>query len=270
VRDNGVVATSTQTRPTRPDPGAAAAVDLARAAAVEVAGDQVGDHLGVSADGERVVTHTFAATARGYRGWHWAVTLARAPRAKTVTVDEVVLLPGDGALLAPPWVPWSQRLRAGDIGAGDLLPVAADDPRLVPGYVGNADAGAHDLDVDPFAWAVVEELFLGRSRVLSSEGRDEASERWFEGPQGPDDPVAEAAPAHCVSCGFLIPMAGALRAAFGVCANAYSPADGRVVALGYGCGGHSDVVETESNFAAPVGAVYEDEPLDIVATPPVG
>ncbi|MFZ2514306.1 MAG: DUF3027 domain-containing protein, partial [Candidatus Lutibacillus vidarii] len=28
--------------------------------------------------------------------------------------------------------------------------------------------------------------------------------------------------------------------AFGVCANEWSPADGRVVALGYGCGAHSE------------------------------
>ena len=39
---------------------------------------------------------------------------------------------------------------------------------------------------------------------------------------------------------FLVPMAGSLKQAFGVCANEFAPADGRVVSLSYGCGGHSE------------------------------
>ncbi len=122
-----------------PDAVCAAAVDLARAAAQAVAGHQlVGDHVGVEADAERIVTHFFACTDRAYTDWRWAVTVVRAPRSKTVTVDEVVLLPGPGALLAPAWVPWSERLQAGDLGVGDVLPTAADDERLVPGYAASA------------------------------------------------------------------------------------------------------------------------------------
>ncbi|WP_141698634.1 DUF3027 domain-containing protein, partial [Streptomyces lushanensis] len=47
-----------------------------------------------------------------------------------------VLLPGPDALLAPEWVPWSERLRPGDMGPGDLLPTEAEDLRLEPGYSG--------------------------------------------------------------------------------------------------------------------------------------
>ena len=97
----------------RSDATLAAAVDVAEAAARAEGGDRVGEHLGSRADGERVLTHFFAATLPGYSGWRWAVTLARASRSRTVTVDEVVLLPGDDALLAPEWVPWSERLRPG-------------------------------------------------------------------------------------------------------------------------------------------------------------
>src|SRR5689334_18048633 len=75
------------------------AVDLARQAAADVGGETVGAHLGVEEAGERIVVHRFAATLPGYRGWHWAVTLARPPRGKAATVDEVVLLPGPEALL---------------------------------------------------------------------------------------------------------------------------------------------------------------------------
>ena len=87
----------------RPDAVLARAVDEARAAAVEVAGpSNVGDHTGARSEGDRVVTHLFRCTQPGYRGWHWSVTLARAPRQRHITVDEVVLLPGDDALVAPP------------------------------------------------------------------------------------------------------------------------------------------------------------------------
>ena len=47
-----------------------------------------------------LVTHSFACLAKGYRGWRWAVTVARAPRSRTATVCETVLLPGGDAILA--------------------------------------------------------------------------------------------------------------------------------------------------------------------------
>ncbi|MEK9664099.1 MAG: DUF3027 domain-containing protein, partial [Candidatus Nanopelagicales bacterium] len=86
----------------------AQAVELARNAAREAAAaDVVGDHLEVVSEDERVATHYFACTDPGYVGWRWSVTLARASRARVATVDEVVLLPGPEALVAPAWVPWS-------------------------------------------------------------------------------------------------------------------------------------------------------------------
>src|SRR5262249_10610410 len=99
--------------PGRPDQICAAAVDPAREAILD---EHVGDHLGVIAEGERVVTHYFGCTLPGYRGWRWAVTVTRVPRGRHVTVSETVLLPGDEALLAPGWVPWQERLQPGDLG----------------------------------------------------------------------------------------------------------------------------------------------------------
>ncbi|WP_300343597.1 DUF3027 domain-containing protein [Nesterenkonia sp.] len=89
----------------------AEAVEEARAALIEIAPrEQIGEHLRAEAEGDRLVTHRFAASQPGYRGWEWFVTLARAPRSKKVTVCELGLLPGEGALLAPEWVPWSERV----------------------------------------------------------------------------------------------------------------------------------------------------------------
>lgn len=290
-----------------PDRLCAEAVELAREAAEEAAWPgKPGDHLGVSTDGDRVVTHLFECLDAGYRGWRWAVTVARASRAKNVTLDETVLLPGSGAILAPEWVPWSERLRPGDMGPGDLLPTEADDLRLEPGFT-DADApppnsvvsrdgervpagapdttdqsdtttvdagGSADL-ADPVPESepeevvspaprvaeigfVAQEIGMARPRVLSRFGRQLAAERWEES-FGPRTQMAQSAPASCATCGFCLPLAGSLRQAFGVCANEYAPADGRVVALDYGCGGHSEAAVMPKSVRPPAPVVDETQ-----------
>src|SRR5690606_40340532 len=136
-RREAIPVSAATTRSRTPDRLCAEAVVLARAAAEEAAAPGVvGEHEGMVSEGDRVVTHFFECKELGYRGWRWAVTVARASRARIVTVDEAVLLPGPDALLAPEWVPWSERLRPGDLGPGDLLPTDAEDLRLEPGYTG--------------------------------------------------------------------------------------------------------------------------------------
>lgn len=276
----------TRSRPTRTpvlDAACAEAVDLAFAAAEDVAGiGGVGEHLGATADGERIVTHYFAARERGYIGWRWSVTVTRASRSKQVTVDETVLLPGDGAILAPRWLPWSERIQPGDIGVGDLLPTAADDPRLEPGYTGadedepkplRAPAPIPAGDADPAdpqrdsLPLIAFELGLGRTRVLSLIGRQAAADRWHES-FGPATPMAQAAPASCATCGFLTTLRGTLSQGFGVCANEYSPADGRVVALDFGCGGHSEaaVVPDSAELGEPIVDEYAVDQLQLHPT----
>jgi hypothetical protein len=220
------------------------AVELARSAAVARAGVlEVGRHLGVVAEESRVVTHLFACDHPGYPGWQWSVTVVRAARARVATISEVTLLPGEGALLAPAWVPWSDRIGPKDLTPGVIAPASADDVRLEPGYTG----GEYATDLDPAEAsqlrAVVAELGLGKERVLSQVGRDEAAERWLAGPGGPETAMASQAPAECATCGFLVGLRGGLGRLFGVCTNELSPSDGTVVSLAHGCGGHSDVSE---------------------------
>jgi Protein of unknown function (DUF3027) len=238
------------------------AVDAARAAAVEEAGAaMVGDHLDASMDGERVATHVFACLSPAYVGWQWAVTVARPPRAKTVSIDEVVLLPGPDALIAPQWVPWSERVLPGDLSPGDVLPTPADDVRLVAGLTGEADLDsvASEGPLRPGQW----EIGLGRARVLSPTGRDEAAHRWASGDYGPNTSMARQAPLECATCGFLLTFGGPLGQEFGACANQLSPADGQVVALSFGCGAHSEV-ETEVEVRAEVVLdVVGWDPLDL-------
>jgi hypothetical protein len=248
-----------------------AAVEIARAAAAETAADPdlVGEHRGVAvehevSDPERhgaVLTHVFDSRLPGYVGWHWAVTLARVPGDDTVTVDEVVLLPGDAALLAPAWVPWHERLRPGDLSVGDVLPATEDDNRLVPSYIADDDSAA-----DPEAQVVAEEIGIGRERVMSREGREEAAARWADGEFGPRSPMARQAPGPCGTCGFWLPLAGSLRSRLGACGNVYAPADGRVVTVDYGCGAHSQATLVPVDTTPVVtSARYDTSEFDVLS-----
>ncbi len=232
---------SPRVRRVRADAVCVGAVDDARHALADVADPaDVGEHLGHTVAGERLITHTFACRRAGYRGWHWSVTVARAPRQRAVTIDETVLLPGPDALVAPVWLPYTERLQSGDVGPGDVLPTDADDPRLVPTWLAGDEAVdlMHD---DTSVRPVVDEIGLGRVRVLSQEGRDLAAARWYDGAAGPSAAVAEAASDPCRTCGFLVRMAGPLATVFGVCANEVANDDGRVVSYDHGCGAHSQV-----------------------------
>jgi hypothetical protein len=267
-----VAVTPTRTRTREPDQACAEAVDLARDAVAAVVGAaQVGAHLGVQAEGERIVTHLFDCADPAYAGWRWAVTVVRAPRAKAVTVSETVLLPGPGALLAPDWVPWHDRLRPGDLGVGDLLPAPPDDERLVPLVVLEGDDAVSDWfggDADEGPAEPAELPAPGRSRVMSVVGRESASERWYASEHGPRTPLAHAAPAHCVSCGFFVPLSGELGRLFGACANAYAPDDGRVVSADHGCGAHSEAM-ADATAARAVAPVIDEFGYDLVDLPGV-
>lgn len=140
------------TRAPELDPACAEAIDLARTAAEADAGPaKVGGHVGAQADGDRVVTHVFATLDPAYAGWRWAVTVARGSRSKVVTVSECLLLPGPDALLAPPWIPWTERVRPGDLRAGDLMPASQHDERLVPFVTIAGETGLLDWE-EWLAW----------------------------------------------------------------------------------------------------------------------
>ncbi len=120
------------------------------------------------------------------------------------------------------------------------------DPRLVPAYLAEDER------------QLAAELGVGRVRVLSHDGRLDAADRWQAGDSGPDAPMARQAPAPCGTCGFLLSLTGSLQAAFGVCGNEQSPADGRVVSVDYGCGAHSEADVDVPPLAEPAGTLYDD------------
>ncbi len=92
------------------DPRLIEAHDLALAALHEITpASTVGAPAGYTVEEEGVVSLRFATTMEGYPGWFWTVSLAVVEDSEP-TVLEAELLPGEGALLAPDWVPWAERL----------------------------------------------------------------------------------------------------------------------------------------------------------------
>jgi hypothetical protein len=235
------------------------AADVARAAVLaDAPADQVGEHAGVEREDAVSASHLFDASVPGYLGWHWSVTVALAGPDEPVTVSELALVPGPDALVAPTWVPWERRVRAGDLGVGDIFPVDKDDARLVPAYLQSDDPAVEE---------VAHEAGLGRVHVLSRFGRQDAATRWHDGEFGPRSDMARSAPGTCGACGFFVPLAGSLRGSFGACTNDISPADGHIVDVEYGCGAHSEV-EVEITSSIPVAElVYDDSLLDFASAP---
>ncbi len=229
----------------------------AHAALVDSVDDgTVGDHLGTTEDASGLLAERFACLLPGYLGWYWAVSVSVV--GDEVTINDIVLLPGDEAIVAPQWTPYRERIRPGDLSPGDVLPPDEDDIRLVPAW----SAGDGD-DTGVVDRHFAREIGLGREWVLSLEGREDAADRWYDGESGPDTPIAKQAPGICGSCGFLVSLAGDLSDRFGVCANKMANSDGRVVALTHGCGAHSGSRPKRSNSTAhlpdPVFDTTSDE-----------
>ncbi|TQK20177.1 DUF3027 family protein [Microbacterium sp. SLBN-154] len=136
------------------DPRLLEAHDLALAALREITpADTIGEPADVRVEDDGVVSLRFENRLNGYPGWFWTVSLARVEDAEP-TVLEVELLPGDGALLAPEWVPWAVRLaeyQAAQAAAADGDDDADEDDDDEADFDDDADVDdLDDLDATDF------------------------------------------------------------------------------------------------------------------------
>lgn len=135
-----------------------------------------------------------------------------------------------------------------------------------------AIAAAEDIEADKAAETddIVEEFALSRRHVLSSQGRAQVAKRWYEGPRGPKALSTKTADGNlCSTCGFFVPLKGELNLMFGVCANKWSPDDGRVVSVDHGCGEHSEIEPPEpSHLWVQSKPAYDDLHIDVIAQKP--
>jgi hypothetical protein len=83
---------------------------LAEKAAKETApANGVGKFLGTSTEDKDTTNYRFESKLTGYVGWEWNVVIFQGKKADAASVSEVVLLPGKESIVAPNWVPWSER-----------------------------------------------------------------------------------------------------------------------------------------------------------------
>lgn len=255
---------------------------IAKAVAIEVADEdnQVGDFVGAIDLGDDVTDFRFETRVRGYEGWQWSVTLYHDVELDHWTVNESSLVPTDKALRPPAWIPWKDRLEPTDLAVTDSIGTEPDDPRLEEGFrATDAGEGApaetpemsetsetSKEDVED----AVEEFELSRRHVLTPLGRAQTAKRWYEGPRGPKSLSTKTADGNpCSTCGFFIPLKGELNLLFGVCANKWSPDDGRVVSVDHGCGEHSEIEPPEpSHLWVQSKPAFDDLHIDIIAQAP--
>lgn len=242
-----------------PDPQA-----IARAVLLEVADepDQVGDFVVANELEDHVTDFRFASNIRGYEGWQWSVTLYHDEELDSWTVNESSLIPTEDALTPPKWIPWKDRLEPTDLSPTDSIGTDPDDERIEDGEV--QESSLQDVN------DAVEAFRLTRRHVLSSLGRAQAAKRWYEGPRGPKALSTKTAEGNlCSTCGFFVPLKGELDRLFGVCANKWSPDDGRVVSLDHGCGEHSEIEPPEpSHLWVQAKPAFDDLHIDVVAHRP--
>lgn len=255
---------------------------IAKAVAIEVADEdnQVGDFVEAIDLGDDVTDFRFETRVRGYEGWQWSVTLYHDVELDHWTVNESSLVPTDKALRPPAWIPWRDRLEPTDLAVTDSIGTEPDDPRLEEGFrATDAGEGApaetpemsetsetSKEDVED----AVEEFELSRRHVLTPLGRAQTAKRWYEGPRGPKSLSTKTADGNpCSTCGFFIPLKGELNLLFGVCANKWSPDDGRVVSVDHGCGEHSEIEPPEpSHLWVQSKPAFDDLHIDIIAQAP--
>lgn len=255
---------------------------IAKAVAIEVADEdnQVGDFVEAIDLGDDVTDFRFETRVRGYEGWQWSVTLYHDVELDHWTVNESSLVPTDKALRPPAWIPWKDRLEPTDLAVTDSIGTEPDDSRLEEGFrATDAGEGApaetpemsetsetSKEDVED----AVEEFELSRRHVLTPLGRAQTAKRWYEGPRGPKSLSTKTADGNpCSTCGFFIPLKGELNLLFGVCANKWSPDDGRVVSVDHGCGEHSEIEPPEpSHLWVQSKPAFDDLHIDIIAQAP--
>ena len=130
-----------------PKNSSAALLELAQAAAADFAKpNPLGEFVESVEEEPGVTTFMWQSTHAGYLGWRVAAIVAHFGGDEPATVSEVLLVPGVDALVAPDWVPWSERLADYQALQAELEKQAALDAELAAADAEDADD--EDADVE--------------------------------------------------------------------------------------------------------------------------
>ena len=115
-----------------------------QAAKASAPANTVGLFVEVIDEGDEVYTYLFETKQKGYIGWRWSVTVFAG--LDEPTVSEVVLMPGPDSLVAPKWVPWSERLADWKALQAELERQAAEEAALAAEEGEDDEADDEDED----------------------------------------------------------------------------------------------------------------------------
>ncbi len=149
----------------------------ARAALAEISPiGTVGALLERTSPEDGVAQLSFASTLSGYPGWHWSVSVAEVP-GEDPTVMEAELMPGDGALVAPDWVPWAERLEDYRAAQTALAAEAAE----------RGESEGDETDEDDDFEDIDDDELLGVASSGVDEQPEPEDETADDGPEQPDE-----------------------------------------------------------------------------------
>ena len=125
--------------------------DVAKAALLEITPEgTIGAPAGEITEGDGVVSVQFDSLLPGYPGWKWTVSIATL-EGEAPSVLETEMIPAEGALLAPDWVPWSDRLADYKAAQSELEAASTEDSDDSEDDDGDDDLGSdvlHGGDLD--------------------------------------------------------------------------------------------------------------------------
>jgi hypothetical protein len=160
--------------------------------------ETIGEPLGYIVEGEHVLSLLFDCLLAGYPGWRWTVSLSRIDGDSAPQVLETELMPGDDALLAPEWVPWSDRLADSKV-AEELAAAGLDDDDDEDDdddddhdHDDDDDHDHDDDDDDDSADDGVDAIEVDELLVASDKDDTEATESEAQADDGAPQPPAQA------------------------------------------------------------------------------
>lgn len=236
------------------------AIEIAKKEAILTSGRKayVGDYIDSKEIDDVSAVHTFASNLTAYQDWQWEVVLTKVDADDEIKVLQSCLMPGQKAEIAPKWVPFRDRLKPSDIGETDEMLYEKEDLRLED----NAEIIEILKEEKP---EKIENIALSKARVLNAYGKEDLADRWYNGSHGPFTASTRISSLGCNSCAFYISISGDMGQLFGVCANAWSRDDGKVVSLDHGCGMHSetDVTKTQKRWQQGNLVVNDKDQYDL-------
>lgn len=151
--------------------------EFARKAAVAGASiNAVGAFVELIEEEDAVYTYLFESKQKGYVGWRWSVTIFDSVDGPTVS--EVLLMPGPDSLVAPKWVPWSERLADWKALQAELERQAAEEAALA---AEEGDDESEDEDSDDDDSVELEEIDEDEAEDSEESGdSDDVSEELSE------------------------------------------------------------------------------------------